>query len=83
MSIHTVSGAVTFKRVPANSEPTIQDLLRHTSGMAYGELGPTHHSIEDFAWMRVLPNLPPAKPVLQARPGCRMKWRLAWLSVCH
>ena len=21
-------------------------------GMAYGELGPTHHSIEDFAWIR-------------------------------
>jgi transketolase len=28
-----------------------------SSGMAYGELGPTHHSIEDLAWMRVLPNL--------------------------
>jgi transketolase len=28
-----------------------------SSGMAYGELGPTHHSIEDFAWMRVLPNV--------------------------
>ncbi|MGB6190976.1 MAG: transketolase C-terminal domain-containing protein [Terracidiphilus sp.] len=26
-------------------------------GMAYGQLGPTHHSIEDLAWMRVLPNL--------------------------
>ena len=28
-----------------------------SSGMAYGELGPTHHSTEDFAWMRVIPNL--------------------------
>jgi transketolase len=28
-----------------------------SSGMAYGELGPTHHSVEDFAWTRVLPNL--------------------------
>jgi len=26
-------------------------------GMAYGQLGPTHHSIEDQAWMRVIPNL--------------------------
>lgn len=26
-------------------------------GMAYGELGPTHHSVEDFSWMRALPNL--------------------------
>ena len=29
---------VNFKLVPANKEPTIQDLLRHTSGLAYGEL---------------------------------------------
>ena len=25
-------------------------LVGISSGMAYGELGPTHHSIEDFAW---------------------------------
>lgn len=37
-SMHPVSGAMTFKMVPANAEPTIQDLLRHTSGLAYGEL---------------------------------------------
>jgi CubicO group peptidase (beta-lactamase class C family) len=29
---------VSFKLVPANKEPTVQDLLRHTSGLAYGEL---------------------------------------------
>lgn len=29
---------VSFKLVPAHKEPTIQDLLRHTSGLAYGEL---------------------------------------------
>src|ERR1700728_1273008 len=35
-------------------------------GMAYGELGPTHHSIEDLAWTRILPNLTvivPADPI--------------------
>jgi transketolase len=26
-------------------------------GMAYGELGPTHHSIEDLSWLRALPGL--------------------------
>jgi len=26
-------------------------------GMAYGELGPTHHSIEDLAWMRAIDDL--------------------------
>jgi CubicO group peptidase (beta-lactamase class C family) len=29
---------VNFKLVPAHKEPTIHDLLRHTSGLAYGEL---------------------------------------------
>jgi transketolase len=26
-------------------------------GVSYGELGPTHHSIEDMAWMRAIANL--------------------------
>jgi transketolase len=37
-----------------------------SSGMAYGELGPTHHSIEDMAWMRVIANMTvivPADPM--------------------
>lgn len=37
-----------------------------SSGMAYGQLGPTHHSIEDVAWTRILPNmtvLVPADPI--------------------
>ena len=33
-----------------------------SSGMAYGELGPTHHSIEDFAFTRVIPNLAVVAP---------------------
>jgi len=35
-------------------------------GMAYGELGPTHHSIEDLAWTRAIANLTvivPADPL--------------------
>jgi len=32
-------------------------LIGQSSGVAYGELGPTHHSIEDLAWLRVLNNL--------------------------
>lgn len=37
-----------------------------SSGMAYGQLGPTHHSIEDLAWIRILPNMTvivPADPI--------------------
>ncbi len=32
-------------------------LVGHSPGVGYGELGPTHHSIEDMAWLRLLPNL--------------------------
>jgi transketolase len=28
-----------------------------SSGLAYGQLGATHHSIEDLAWTRIIPNL--------------------------
>jgi len=41
-------------------------LCSTTSGLAYGGLGPTHHSIEDLAWTRVIPNLTvivPADPI--------------------
>lgn len=37
-----------------------------SSGVAYGELGPTHHSIEDLAWTRAIANMTvivPADPV--------------------
>jgi transketolase len=37
-------------------------LVGQSPGIGYGELGPTHHSIEDFAWLRVLPNLAVVSP---------------------
>jgi transketolase len=41
-------------------------LVGVSSGLAYGELGPTHHSIEDVAWTRAIADLTvvvPADPV--------------------
>jgi transketolase len=41
-----------------------------SGGMAYGELGPTHHSIEDIAWLRAIANMTvivPADPVETAQ----------------
>lgn len=41
-----------------------------SGGLAYGALGPTHHSLEDLAWTRVIPNLTvvvPADPVETAQ----------------
>ena len=32
-------------------------LVGVSSGMAYGELGPTHHSLEDLAWLRAIADL--------------------------
>jgi len=32
-------------------------LVGMSPGMSYGELGPTHHSIEDMAWLRAIANM--------------------------
>ena len=49
-----------------------------SSGMAYGELGPTHHSIEDFAWIRALPNLPIIAPADRHETAAAVKWAAAY-----
>jgi transketolase len=49
-------------------------LVGISSGMAYGELGPTHHSIEDFAWTRVLPNLPVIAPCDSIETAAAVEW---------
>ncbi|GGA94465.1 transketolase [Brucella endophytica] len=53
-------------------------LVGISSGMAYGELGPTHHSIEDFAWMRVLPNLPVIAPCDSIETAAAVEWAAAY-----
>jgi transketolase len=48
-------------------------LCGQSPGMAYGELGPTHHSIEDLSWTRAIDNLKvlvPADPA-QTRAAVR------------
>jgi len=45
-----------------------------SSGMAYGELGPTHHSIEDFAWIRALPNVPVVAPADSVETASATRW---------
>ncbi|MGD9481265.1 transketolase family protein [Shinella sp. G-2] len=53
-------------------------LIGISSGMAYGELGPTHHSIEDFAWTRVLPNLPVVAPCDSIETAAAVEWAAAY-----
>ena len=36
-------------------------------GLAYGELGPTHHSVEDLSWLRALPGLDIVVPADRAQ----------------
>ncbi|CAN7678849.1 transketolase family protein [Pararhizobium sp. LjRoot255] len=53
-------------------------LVGISSGMAYGELGPTHHSVEDFAWLRVLPNLPVIAPCDSIETAAAVEWAAAY-----
>ncbi len=43
-------------------------------GMAYGELGPTHHSIEDLAWLRAIANLPVIVPADPMETAAVVRW---------
>ena len=43
-------------------------------GMAYGELGPTHHAIEDVAWLRAIANLTLIVPADPAQTREAVRW---------
>lgn len=65
-----------IKADAAYSEANVK-LCGMSSGVAYGELGPTHHSIEDLAWLRAIANLTvivPADPV-ETEWAVRAAWR--------
>jgi transketolase len=52
-------------------------LIGQSSGVAYGELGPTHHSIEDFAWLRPLSNITVVVPSDSWETAEAVKWAAA------
>ena len=43
-------------------------------GVAYGELGPTHHSIEDIAWLRAIDDLTIVIPADAAQTKAAVQW---------
>ena len=43
-------------------------------GMAYGELGPTHHSIEDLSWLRAIDGLAIVVPADPAQTRGAVRW---------
>src|ERR1035437_5699652 len=63
-------------------------LCAMSPGISYGELGPTHHSIEDFAWMRAISNLvvmAPAdpRPTHDAMPWAAKAGKPAYMRVAR
>jgi transketolase len=53
-------------------------LVGQSSGVAYGELGATHHSIEDFAWLRPLTNLTVIAPADAWETAEAVKWAASY-----
>jgi transketolase len=49
-------------------------LIGQSPGMAYGELGPTHHSIEDLAWLRTIPGLTVIVPTDPTETAQAIRW---------
>jgi transketolase len=49
-----------------------------SSGVAYGELGPTHHSIEDLAWTRAIANMTVIVPADAAETASALRAAAAY-----
>ena len=45
-------------------------------GMAYGELGPTHHSLEDLAWTRAVSDLTVVVPADPQQTSAAVRWAI-------
>jgi len=65
----------------AYSETNVK-LVGISSGMAYGELGATHHSIEDFAWIRALPNVPVIATADRMETAAAVRWSVEHVGGC-
>lgn len=52
-------------------------LCGQSPGVSYGELGPTHHSIEDIAWLRALDDLPIVVPADPEQTAEAVRWAAA------
>ncbi len=55
-----------------NNYPVV--LCGQSPGMSYGELGPTHHAIEDFAWLRPLVDLTLLNPADPRQTRDAVRW---------
>jgi transketolase len=58
-------------------------LCGQSPGMAYGELGPTHHSIEDLSWTRAIANLTVVVPADPAQTREAVRWAASAGTPCY
>jgi transketolase len=49
-------------------------LCAQSPGVGYGELGPTHQSIEDLAWLRAIDGLPIVVPADPVETAAAVRW---------
>jgi CubicO group peptidase (beta-lactamase class C family) len=73
-ALDPVFHGVSFRLVAANREPTIQDLLRHTSGIAYGEL--TRNALVRDAYVKANVYKPTLDFDARELPGAQMAEQL-------
>ena len=58
-------------------------LCGQSPGLSYGELGPTHHSIEDFSWLRALTDLVVLCPADPAQTRAAVRWAASAGRPCY
>ena len=67
--------------VAYNGFPVV--LCGMSPGMAYGELGPTHHSIEDLSWLRAIDGLGIVVPADPAQTIASVRWAAKSSTPCY
>ena len=67
--------------VAYNGFPVV--LCGMSPGMAYGELGPTHHSIEDLSWLRAIDGLAVVVPADPAQTSAAVHWAAKASLPCY
>jgi transketolase len=67
--------------VAYNALPVV--LCGMSPGMAYGELGPTHHSIEDLSWLRAIDGLAVIAPADPAQTAACLQWAASAATPCY
>lgn len=53
-------------------------LIGQSPGVAYGDLGPTHHSIEDFGWLRTIPGVVVVAPADPRETEQVVRWAASY-----